>query len=177
MTIPGIGALGATALLAAIGNGRNIKKPAIWLRGSVSYCGNTRLAESKSFSASASKETALFSNTGCLTGWQEALIQNCCLKSRCDKGFSCHFGRNIAFDCHTAKPPGVVELPTLSSGPSIGQCCDRITRSGNDIRSSGTNANVNRVFPSGHFFLQADKAGSPCTTRSSSSDSKLNRGD
>jgi transposase len=47
MTIPGIEALGATALLAAIGNGRQFRKPATWQRG-LAWCrGNARPAESK----------------------------------------------------------------------------------------------------------------------------------
>ncbi|KIV66971.1 putative transposase [Rhizobium sp. UR51a] len=62
MTIPGIGALGATALLAAVGNGHNSRKLAIWQRG-LAWChGNTRPEESRSFSASASGETAMFAS-------------------------------------------------------------------------------------------------------------------
>ena len=43
----------------------NSKKPAIWRRGSASCRDNTRPAESRSFSASASGETAMFANFSC----------------------------------------------------------------------------------------------------------------
>ena len=59
VTIHGIGALGATALLAAIGNGRQFQKARDLARGSALCLGNTRREESRSFSASASGETAM----------------------------------------------------------------------------------------------------------------------
>lgn len=58
MTIPGIGALGATALLAAVGGGRQFQKArdlAAWLASSRE---NTRPAASRSSSVSASAGTA-----------------------------------------------------------------------------------------------------------------------
>jgi transposase len=62
MTIPGIGALGATALLAAIGSGRQFRKArdlAAWL----ALCrGSTRPEGSRSFSGSASEATAMSVN-------------------------------------------------------------------------------------------------------------------
>ena len=56
-TIPGIGALNATALVAAIGTGETFAAPAIWPPGSASCPGRRRPAASRGCSASRSVAT------------------------------------------------------------------------------------------------------------------------
>jgi len=129
MTIPGIGALRATALLAAIRNGRQFQKARDLAAWRALYRGNFRPAEGKSFSASASGETAMCASSSfmeldhafvtsteqeidCRTGWMGSRLEGTLPRQASDRnGVRHQIGMPVGFA--SEYPSGFIGIRNL----------------------------------------------------------------